>query len=74
MRYTYGKFLPEMNLSDLSGKLIVIEGYGRVRGAQPKIDLLKPWLRNWGTQVSIPAWRARLWPGDGIRRAKEGNN
>ncbi len=73
MRQTYGKFLPGMRLSDLSGKLIVIEGTDGA-GRTTQIDLLKPWLEELGHAVlDTGMTRSRL-AGDGIRRAKEGNN
>jgi dTMP kinase len=73
MRQTYGKLLPEMNLSDLSGKLIVIEGTDGA-GRSTQINLLKPWLEELGHAVlDTGMTRSRL-AGDGIRRAKEGNN
>jgi dTMP kinase len=73
MRQTYGKFLPGMRLSDLSGKLIVIEGTDGA-GRTTQIDLVKPWLEELGHAVlDTGMTRSRL-AGDGIRRAKEGNN
>jgi dTMP kinase len=62
-----------MRLSDLSGKLIVIEGTDGA-GRTTQIDLLKPWLEELGHAVlDTGMTRSRL-AGDGIRRAKEGNN
>jgi len=73
MRQTYGKLLPGMRLSDLSGKLIVIEGTDGA-GRTTQINLLKPWLEELGHAVlDTGMTRSRL-AGDGIRRAKEGNN
>ena len=73
MRLTYGKFLPGMRLSDLSGKLIVIEGTDGA-GRTTQINLLKPWLEELGHAVlDTGMTRSRL-AGEGIRRAKEGNN
>ena len=43
MRQTYGKQLPGMWLTDLPGKLIVIEGTDGA-GRSTQINLLKPWL------------------------------
>jgi dTMP kinase len=73
MRKTYGKLLPEMNLSDLSGKLIVIEGTDGA-GRSTQIDLLKPWLEELGHAVLDTGMARSSLAGDGIRRAKEGNN
>jgi dTMP kinase len=62
-----------MRLSDLSGKLIVIEGTDGA-GRTTQIDLLKPWLEELGHAVlDTGMTRSRL-AGEGIRRAKEGNN
>jgi dTMP kinase len=73
MRQTYGKLLPGMRLTDLSGKLIVIEGTDGA-GRSTQINLLKPWLEELGHAVlDTGMTRSRL-AGDGIRRAKEGNN
>jgi dTMP kinase len=73
MRYTYGKSLPDMNLSELSGKLIVIEGTDGA-GRTTQIDLLKPWLEELGHAVLYTGMARSSLAGDGIRRAKEGNN
>jgi dTMP kinase len=73
MRQTYGKILPGMRLLDLSGKLIVIEGTDGA-GRTTQINLLKPWLEELGHAVlDTGMTRSRL-AGEGIRRAKEGNN
>jgi dTMP kinase len=72
MRQTYGKQLPGMRLSDLPGKLIVIEGTDGA-GRSTQINLLKPWLEELGHAVlDTGMTRSRL-AGEGIRRAKEGN-
>jgi dTMP kinase len=73
MRETYGKQLPGMRLADLAGKLIVIEGTDGV-GRTTQIDLLKPWLEELGHAVLDTGMTRSLLAGDGIRRAKEGNN
>jgi dTMP kinase len=73
MRQTYGKTLPGMRLTDLPGKLIVIEGTDGA-GRSTQIDLLKPWLEELGHAVlDTGMTRSRL-AGEGIRRAKERNN
>jgi dTMP kinase len=62
-----------MRLTDLSGKLIVIEGTDGA-GRSTQINLLRPWLEELGHAVlDTGMTRSRL-AGDGIRRAKEGNN
>jgi dTMP kinase len=73
MRETYGKILPGMNPSDLGGKLIVIEGTDGV-GRTTQIDLLKPWLEELGRAVLDTGMARSPLAGEGIRRAKEGNN
>jgi dTMP kinase len=73
MRQTYGKLLPGMRISDLSGKLIVIEGTDGV-GRSTQINLLKPWLEEQGHAVLDTGMTRSLLAGEGIRRAKEGNN
>jgi dTMP kinase len=73
LRETYGKLLPGMRLSDLAGKLIVIEGTDGV-GRSSQIDLLKPWLEEMGHAVLDTGMTRSLLAGEGIRRAKEGNN
>ncbi len=73
MRQTYGKPLPGMRLADLPGKLIVIEGTDGA-GRSTQINLLRPWLEELGHAVlDTGMTRSRL-AGEGIRRAKEGNN
>ena len=47
MRETYGELLPEMKLSDMVGKLIVIEGTDGA-GRSTQINLLKQWLEATG--------------------------
>jgi dTMP kinase len=73
MRQTYGKSLPEMKLADLPGKLIVIEGTDGA-GRTTQINLLKPWLEELGHAVLDTGMTRSLLAGEGIRRAKEGNN
>jgi dTMP kinase len=73
MRETYGKLLPGMRLADLAGKLIVIEGTDGA-GRSTQIDLLKPWLEELGHAVVDTGMTRSPLAGEGIRRAKEGNN
>jgi dTMP kinase len=73
MRQTYGKLLPGMRILDLSGKLIVIEGTDGV-GRSTQINLLKPWLEEQGHAVLDTGMTRSPLAGEGIRRAKEGNN
>ena len=73
MRETYGKLLPGMDLSHVTGKLIVIEGTDGA-GRSTQIELLKPWLEELGHAVLDTGMTRSTLAGDGIRRAKEGNN
>jgi dTMP kinase len=73
MRQTYGKLLPGLNLSNLAGKLIVVEGTDGA-GRTTQINLLKPWLEEMGHAVLDTGMTRSPLAGDGIRRAKEGNN
>jgi dTMP kinase len=73
VRETYGKLLPGMKLSELAGKLIVIEGTDGA-GRTTQINLLKPWLEELGHAVLDTGMTRSPLAGEGIRRAKEGNN
>jgi dTMP kinase len=72
MRETYGSVLPRMNLADLTGKLIVIEGTDGV-GRSTQIDLLKPWLEQQGRAVLDTGVSRSELAGRGIKQAKEGH-
>lgn len=73
MRQTYGKQLPGMKLSDLAGKLIVVEGTDGA-GRTTQINMLRPWLEELGHAVLDTGMTRSPLAGGGIRRAKEGNN
>jgi len=73
MRKTYGRLLPGMKLADLHGKLIVVEGTDGA-GRTTQINLLKPWLEELGHAVLDTGISRSTLAGEGIRRAKEGNN
>lgn len=73
MREDYGRFLPDMRVADLKGKLIVIEGTDGV-GRTTQINLLKPWLEELGHAVIETGVSRSLLAGEGIRRAKERNS
>jgi dTMP kinase len=62
-----------MDLSHVSGKLIVIEGTDGA-GRSTQIELLKPWLEELGHAVLDTGMTRSTLAGEGIRRAKEGNN
>lgn len=72
MRETYGVTLPGMDLTNLPGKLIVIEGTDGV-GRSTQINLLKPWLEQEGRAVLVTGMSRSTLAGRGIKRAKEGN-
>jgi dTMP kinase len=73
VRETYGKLLPDMKLSELAGKLIVIEGTDGA-GRTTQINLLRPWLEELGHAVLDTGMTRSHLAGEGLRRAKEGNN
>ena len=72
MRETYGVVLPGMNLADLTGKLIVIEGTDGV-GRSTQIKLLRPWLEQQGRAVLDTGIKRSELAGKGIQQAKEGH-
>jgi dTMP kinase len=72
MRETYGVALPGMNLADLTGKLIVIEGTDGV-GRSTQINLLKPWLEQQGRAVLDTGMTRSELAGKGIKQAKAGH-
>ena len=72
MRETYGSLLPGMDVTGLSGKLIVIEGSDGV-GRSTQISLLKPWLEQSGRAVLDTGLSRSALAGKGIKRAKEGH-
>ncbi len=61
-----------MNLADLTGKLIVIEGTDGV-GRSTQIDLLKPWLEQEGRAVLDTGLTRSDLAGRGIKQAKVGH-
>ena len=72
MRETYGVTLPGMDLENLPGRLIVIEGTDGV-GRSTQINLLKPWLEQEGRAVLVTGVSRSTLAGKAIKRAKEGN-
>lgn len=72
MKETYGVVLPGMELNDLVGKLIVIEGTDGV-GRSTQIALLKEWLEQKGHAVLDTGLSRSGLVGKGIKRAKEGH-
>ncbi|HZT70058.1 MAG TPA: thymidylate kinase [Terriglobia bacterium] len=72
MRSTYGVVLPGMDLENLPGKLIVIEGTDGV-GRSTQIGLLKPWLEQQGHAVVDTGMTRSKLAGKGIKQAKQGH-
>jgi dTMP kinase len=72
MRESYGVVLPGINLEELSGKLIVIEGTDGV-GRSTQISLLKPWLEQQGRAVLDTGIKRSQLAGKGIQQAQEGH-
>jgi dTMP kinase len=72
MRETYGSVLPGMDLSNLPGKIIVIEGTDGV-GRSTQIALIKPWLEQQGRAVVDTGITRSELAGRGIKQAKEGH-
>ena len=69
----YGKKgLPTVNLEELKGKLIVIEGTDGV-GRSTHIGLLKQWLENNGHAVLDTGMTRSALAGEGLKSAKEGH-
>jgi len=72
VRETYGVVLPGMNLAELTGKLIVIEGTDGV-GRSTQIKLLRPWLEQQGRAVLDTGIKRSELAGKGIQQAQEGH-
>ncbi len=68
----FGEGMPDIDLSDLHGKLIVIEGADG-SGRSTQIEILKDWLERRGhATISVGLNRSAL-VGSQLQRAKEGN-
>lgn len=72
MKESYGVRLPGLELGDLAGKLIVLEGTDGV-GRSTQIRLLKEWLEQQGHAVLDTGLTRSGLVGKGIKRAKEGH-
>jgi len=72
MKESYGVRLPGLELDDLVGKLIVLEGTDGV-GRSTQIRLLKEWLEQQGHAVLDTGLTRSGLVGKGIKRAKEGH-
>jgi dTMP kinase len=68
----FGDGLPYVNLSDLKGKLIAIEGTDGV-GRSTHIDLLQEWLEVQGYGVVTTGWTRSNLMSNTIEMAKQGN-
>jgi dTMP kinase len=68
----FGQGLPEIDLEELKGKLIVLEGTDGV-GRSTHISLLKQWLENNGHAVLDTGMTRSALAGKRLRQAKEGH-
>ena len=68
----FGEGLPEIDLEELKGKLIVLEGTDGV-GRSTHISLLKQWLENTGHAVLDTGMTRSALAGKRLRQAKEGH-
>ena len=68
----YGEGLPSVDLAELQGRLIVIEGADGV-GRSTQVSLLKPWLESNGHAVLDTGMTRSALAGKGIKQAKTGN-
>jgi dTMP kinase len=67
----YGEGLPDVVLSELRGRLIVIEGPDGV-GRSTQVSMLKPWLESNGHAVLDTGMTRSALAGKGIKQAKAG--
>src|SRR5437588_1786988 len=68
----FGDGLPEVDLEELKGKLIVLEGTDGV-GRSTHIGLLKQWLENHGHAVLDTGMTRSALAGKRLKQAKEGH-
>jgi dTMP kinase len=68
----FGEGLPEIDLNELKGKLIVLEGTDGV-GRSTHIGLLKQWLENHGHAVLDTGMTRSALAGKRLKQAKEGH-
>ena len=68
----FGEGLPEIDLAELKGKLIVLEGTDGV-GRSTHISLLKQWLENHGHAVLDTGMTRSALAGKRLKQAKEGH-
>src|ERR1043166_1676861 len=67
----YGEGLPAVDLGELRGRLIVIEGPDGV-GRSTQVSMLKPWLESNGHAVLDTGMTRSALAGKGIKQAKAG--
>ena len=67
----YGEGLPGIDLADLQGRLIVIEGPDGI-GRSTQVSLLKPWLESNGHAVLDTGMTRSALAGKGVKQAKQG--
>jgi dTMP kinase len=68
----FGEGLPEIDLAELKGTLIVLEGTDGI-GRSTHIGLLKQWLENHGHAVLDTGMTRSALAGKRLKQAKEGN-
>src|SRR5512135_2142835 len=68
----FGEGLPDIDLAELKGKLIVLEGTDGV-GRSTHIGLLKQWLENHGHAVLDTGMTRSALAGKRLKQAKEGH-
>lgn len=68
----FGEGLPEIDLQELIGKLVVLEGTDGV-GRSTQIGLLKQWLENHGHAVLDTGMTRSALAGKRLKQAKEGH-
>ena len=67
----YGEGLPDVDLAELHGRLIVIEGSDGI-GRSTQVAMLKPWLESNGHAVLDTGMTRSALAGKGIKQAKAG--
>src|SRR4030095_4523835 len=68
----FGEALPDIDLEELKGRLIVLEGTDGV-GRSTHIGLLKQWLQKNGDAVVDTGMTTSAPAGEGLKSAKEGH-
>src|SRR5262245_60123959 len=68
----YGSGLPGVQLEDLHGKLIVVEGTDGV-GRSTQVNMLRQWLEQRGHAVIDTGLTRSALAGKALKEAKEGN-